>query len=321
MNTPILESVAAESAPAALPANAALAHTLVTLIRREFWEHRSLWVAPLLTAALLALCAIPGVARFDLGMVHMHTNAPAGLFTEEQRLGMSTIVQWALWGPLYLVMLFVLGFYLIDCLYAERRDRSILFWKSLPVSDALTVLSKLLVALAVVPLMVFALALLTYVVFAGIWQANVALGRAPAILAFDPLVWLKVEIAMLLGFILSALWYAPIAAYFMLVSAWARGKPLLWALLPLVLTLIERIAFGTHYLYNFIAYRLGGIWRTLSQGYVQHSGGLATLRPYTLLGELNFGAAFLDIDLWLGVLAAALMLYAAVRIRRYRDDS
>ena len=73
----------------------------------------------------------------------------------------------------------VLSYYLLDCLSAERRDRSILFWKSLPVSDGLTVASKLLTAFVVVPLGVFLLAMVTYFVFALIIAVRVAIGTAP----------------------------------------------------------------------------------------------------------------------------------------------
>ena len=109
----------------------------------------------------------------------------------------------------------------------------------------------------------------------------------------------------------------------MLVSAWARRSPFLWATLPpLLAPILERIALGTHYIWNYYNYRTWGIWATLVAGYrfriVTHEG----VAPVsTLLSDLQFRAAFTTAGLWLGVLAAAAILYVAVRVRRYRDDT
>jgi ABC-2 type transport system permease protein len=145
-------STPAGSAGLALPARAAahgdLQRTLVTLVRREFWEHRYLWIAPLVTAALLVVCAL-----FAHGHIHIDAGDGADMaFSATQKLAASTIAQGVVFVALNLVMGFVVSFYLVDCLYAERRDRSIYFWKSMPVSDGLTVASKVLVAMVVVPL-------------------------------------------------------------------------------------------------------------------------------------------------------------------------
>jgi ABC-2 type transport system permease protein len=293
-------------------------HTLLTLVRRELWEHRALWICPLVVAVLLALSAV-------IGQVHLDLDEVAQIATEHQRVALFTIVQWALSVPLYLMMLIVLSFYLLDCLYAERKDRSILFWKSLPVSDGLTVVSKLLVALVVVPLGVFALALLVHLVFSAILAMRVAAGNLPAVLSWNTFEWFRTEIAMLATLVLAVAWYAPVAAYLLLVSAWARRSPFLWSCLPPVLApILERIAFGTYYLAHFIRYRSVGIWQTLAlgQGHGHVIRRFADLRPVgTVLDTLNYRGAFTDIDLWLGLAFTAALAYAAIRIRRYRDDT
>jgi ABC-2 type transport system permease protein len=319
MNSTLAEAAGDTPRPAPLPAARPRGATVITLVRREFWEHRYLWLVPLVTAVLIALCGV-------LGRAHMDFDADAGFkdwMRDEQRVALASIVQWVLAVPLWLVLLFLLSYYTLDCLYAERKDRSILFWKSLPVSDGLTVGSKLLVALVVAPLLVYVLAILAQLLFTGIVSVRMAVGNVPPVLKWSTIEWLRTELVMLLILILSALWYAPVAAALMLVSAWARRSPFLWATVPPVLApLLERIAFGTHYLWDFIRYRTDGIWRTLVDGYqfriISHHG----LRPVgTLLSDLNFRGAFADRDLWLGVVAAAVLLFAAVRIRRYRDDS
>jgi ABC-2 type transport system permease protein len=300
------------AAPVSLTGTLGTRATLVTLIRREFWEHAALWRAPLIAAVLLALCAIPahvGIDARDLADVQHNRVA---IFTATQLLAV----------PLYLVMLIVLTFYVLDCLYAERKDRSILFWKSLPVSDGLTVLSKFLVAVAVVPLGVFALGLLTQLAFVAIWELRVAAGNAPALITWDTLAWIRTALVFFLCVLLGALWYAPGVAALLLVSAWARRAPMMWATLPLILApILERIAFGTHYLGSFLRYRTVGIWHTLSQGGPPMVEGHQARGMDTLLTTLNFGRAFTSVDLWLGVVAAAVLLYVTIRIRRYRDDT
>jgi ABC-2 type transport system permease protein len=225
--------------------------------------------------------------------------------------------------PLYIVIAFVGSFYLLDCLYAERKDRSILFWKSLPVSDGLTVCSKLLVGLVVAPLGVFALALLAHLVFSAILGARVALGSLPPVITWNSYEWLRTEALLLLATLFAVLWYAPIAGYLLLVSAWARRAPTLWATLPFVLgPVLEWVAFGTRYLLSFINYRLGGIWGILGVERLKIiSKHGPELSVGTALEVFDFRGALTSIDLWLGLAATAAFVYAATRIRRYRDDT
>jgi ABC-2 type transport system permease protein len=318
-----MTSSAAESAPETrasdVPAPKALPEVVLTLVRREFWEHRYLWLAPAVVAALIALCAVLGDREVDI----KNNVSWEGMPSHPQRVAISSMLQWILAMPLYVVLLFLISYYALDCLYAERKDRSILFWKSLPVSDALTVGSKLLVALVVAPLVVFVLAIVTHLVFEAIVAARIAAGNLPPLIEWSSFEWLRTETVMLLLLGLAMLWYAPLAAALMLVSAWARRSPFLWATLPPVLApILERMALGTHYLWDFYRYRTTGIWHVLTDGY---HWGLIThhdVQPVgTLFDELQFAAAYSNIDLWLGVLATGAILFLAVRIRRYRDDT
>jgi ABC-2 type transport system permease protein len=222
-------------------------------------------------------------------------------------------------------MTIVLSFYLMDCLYLERKDRSILFWKSLPVSDATTVISKLLVALVVVPLGVYLTAMVASVLVQMILAVRIAHGSLPNIaVAWDTVAWLKVQGLMLYGLIISMLWYAPLAAFLLLISAWARKNVFLWTTLPPVIAIImERIAFGTRYTKHLLQYRTWGIWDALGvnptppEG-VGH-GRVVSLAD--LFDDIAMGKAFLNIDLWLGLAVAAVFIFAAIRFRRYRDDT
>jgi ABC-2 type transport system permease protein len=316
MNT-TLES-AGTPVPAATARGANTANTLLMLGRRELWEHRGLWLAPLAVAVILI-----GACVLAILYAHPELHAAVGLhwFTSDQRAAAFLGANWSLSMPLYLVAYIVVFFYLCDCLYAERKDRSILFWRSLPVSDELTVAAKLLVAAVAVPLGVYLLAAVTNLLFVGFWNLFVSMGGAPQLRVWDGAAWLGAEGRQFLVVILTSIWYAPIYAYLMLISAWARRSLYLWVTLPSTLApIIEWLTFRTHYVWDFIAYRCFGIWRIVGLGHTELAGGHARVGTPTY-GTGHFAAAFTNIDLWLGVLAAVALLYAAARIRRYRDDT
>jgi ABC-2 type transport system permease protein len=287
--------------------------TLRTLIRREFWEHTALWLVPLIVAAALAVVTVfaksVGVRVNDVSIQNVDADARIIVLNMSQMLWVAV---------LYVAAAIVGAFVALDCLYAERKDRSILFWKSLPVSDGLTVLSKFLVIVVVAPLGIFVLGAVGHLVALGIWQLRAASGAVPDVATWNTIAWLRGECVILLMLILASLWYAPLVAASMLLSAWVKRSPLLWAILPLVLGCIfELIVFRTKHLWHFLQYRSGGIWNVLT-----HRDGYSVINgPGKLLNDLNWAAAFTHVDLWLGVLATAALLYGAMRIRRYRDDT
>jgi ABC-2 type transport system permease protein len=313
---------AVDFTPAASVAGRSSLQIFAVLVRRELWEHRALWLAPLVLAVLLlATTFLPYVGAFPFvhdEQVWQHEASRAALFG---------LMELGLTVPQYLVMLIVLSFYLTDCLYSERKDRSILFWKSMPISDGATVASKLLTALVVVPLGVYLLALVTSVLFAGLMRLRVSLGYIPTGMAiWNTVVWLKLQALMLYGVIISALWYAPAAAYLIFMSAWARRNVMLWATLPpLIAVILERFAFGTRHVADWMEYRTLGIWETLDLDRAVQSvvtdGSSQIVSLSGIFDTMNFIAPLLNIYLWLGVAVAAALAFAAARIRRYRDDT
>jgi ABC-2 type transport system permease protein len=287
--------------------------TLTALVRREFWEHAALWWVPLGMGAFLLLAAM-------VSSVMGHQGAPMPRMEEGMGVMILNGSQFAFAAIVYFISASVVTYYALDCLYAERKDRSILFWKSLPVSDGLTVLSKFLVAMVVVPLLAFAAALVCHLLGLVIWELRVAAGGVPDVIRWDTLAWLRGELVILMILVLSSLWYAPVIAACMLLSAWLRRgpPPWVWALVgPFVLALFELIIFRTHYLWGVLRYRRMGIWTVLT-----HKDGHPVLTEHMhVLGDFNWVGAFTDLDLWLGVLVAGALLYAAARVRRYRDDT
>jgi ABC-2 type transport system permease protein len=261
----------------------------ITLVKREFWEYRSLWIAPLVVAGFFLAAAICAV----LFGSHISIRGPAGFGPVDANPVLVGLMGLA--AQVFLVSLITCFVYLLDCLYSERKDRSILFWKSMPVSDASTVLVKFAVAMVIVPVGVYALVTVTY----GLIYVALALGM-PSFAQFAAGTgvgdWFDAQ-ARLLGMITaSQLWYAPIAAWFMLASVASRRAPSLIAILPPVaLGVAESMLFRTGYIWQFLGDRLRpqpDLWHALSLP-----------------------------DLWVGLVVAAGMLYMVIRLRRYRDDT
>ena len=269
-------------------------------IRRELWEHRSIYVAPLAAAAIFLF-------GFLVGLPH-HLRA---VRTEDQA-HQALDIPYQLAAALIMGTAFIVGiFYSLDALYGERRDRSILFWKSLPVSDLTTVLSKLTVPLVILPVLSFAIAvvtqflmlLLSSVVLLG---SGLNLGMYWAHSSFFHLS------VILLYHILTVhgLWYAPIYGWLLLVSACAPRAPFIWAFLPpFVVWGLEKIAFNSSHFLAMVNYRLNGPQPTTTAPDSQLMDMLSALSPAQF---------FSTPGLWTGLLIAAAFLFAAVRLRRYR---
>jgi ABC-2 type transport system permease protein len=285
---------------------------LRTLIRRELWEHRALWIAPLVVAALLLLLAIVGKMNFD--------SSDAAL-PEQRRALFAVIMAYAV-VPQFLVLGIVTWMYAGDCLYTERKDRSILFWKSMPVSDTLTVLSKLLLVAVLVPLGVYVVSLVTTLLMSGIYLVRAWQDHSGDAF-WDAGTWLRIQWITLLSVVAGSLWFAPITAFLMLVSAWARRSVQLWVFLPpIILAVGESFALGSHHIRNILFYRLGGVFAhtgTVMPGPGDGADARATLN--LLFANIDPSPVFVNADLWLGLVVAALLIVATIRIRQYRDDT
>ena len=276
----------------------------LTLVRRELWEHGSLIWAPLVMALMIIVVSlvsgmVKGSVDIDLGE---DRPLPELFGDAEKQRGIFTLVMAGLVLPQLLVGFVVVFFYLLDSLFTERRDRSILFWKSLPVSDAKTVLSKLFVALVAVPLWSWALSLVVGLVVFGVVAAQVSGTPAAGLGTWHGGTWLTVQAAMLGKMVIAALWYLPVAGWLLLVSVLAKRAPFLWATLPfLVLSLAERIALGSNVVGALVAQRLFGF-----------SEEVSLMSEFPLLASPG---------LWIGVAVGAALVYAAIRVRRRSDDS
>jgi len=204
-------------------------------------------------------------------------------------------------------------FYCAEALHSERRDRSILFWKSLPVSDLITVLAKASIPFIFLPLLTFAITLvLQFIVLLLSSAVLLASGLSVASL-WTRLPIVEMSLLMLYHIVTAhALWPAPIYCWLMLVSGWARRAAFLWAALPLVaIAGVEKIAFHTQYFATLVGYRLIG--GSAPMGYAPTD--IFPTDPMTHIMPGNFLSSP---SLWIGLAIAAAFLAAAVRLRRYQ---
>ncbi|MCU1242362.1 MAG: hypothetical protein JWO71_3088 [Candidatus Acidoferrum typicum] len=277
-------------------------------IRRELWENRSIYVAPLVAGVL-------GMLAFYINLFYLPRTLRAvpGMDPGHQQMMIAMPYGHLAW--LLLPTAFIVGFfYSLDALHGERRDRSILFWKSLPVSDLTTVLSKASIPLVILPLLVFAIAVVLHLMMLLLSTAVLLLtGGVATLWAHLPL--FQLELVLLYGLVVSALWHAPLYAWLLLVSAWARRATFLWAVLPLLaIGVLEWIVFHTWHFANLLHNRLLGFaWDAFN--FTTPDGSAVDLHfiPVSLLTPGRFLSTP---GLWIGLIFAAIFLAAAVRLRR-----
>lgn len=285
----------------------------IWLVRREFWENRAIWVIPLAIGAFMILCALFG--RADMMMV------------SSQALG-RTAGQALLVGvgaTFFAVMSIYAAWYLLDCLYADRKDRSVLFWKSLPISDATTVLSKLATAVIVIPLVYFAAADLTTLLMAFI--ISVRAGSLVGGALWQAGLWLQIQLLWLYLIVTTAIWYLPVSAYLLLISSWAKRAVMLWSILPpLALILGERWFFGTHVIAHQLSVRLFGFVdaafnANLASWVSANTADSATVRtPADIWSFLDFAGFFSSMATWAGAAVGVVLIIGSIQLRMRRTE-
>jgi ABC-2 type transport system permease protein len=283
-------------------------------ILRELWDNPSIVVAPAAVGLLLVIATLVAAVRFT---------GPLLLKLGEKNLALSTVaIAPFLPVPMFLgiTMVLVAAFYSLDALLGERQDRSILFWKSLPVSDSLTVLSKMAVPIVILPIVTFVVAIATDILIFVIETIALLVHHAPVVSSWAGIPVVSILALMAYAAVVVTLWYAPIYAWFLLVSAWVRRIPLITAVAPFILLpFFEKIAFHTDYVRNFIGDRIGGVFTVaFLHQYTEHSHNHAVVgyNGVPLNSLLTPGHFLATPGLWGGLLFAALALFLIIRLRR-----
>lgn len=313
-------------------------HKFKLLLKREFWEHKGgfFW-APLIAGAITLLFTVLGAIGGSIlksrhgNEIHINDANPDQI---ARALGGAGDV--ALLGGIAIALMvlgFVVFFYALGSLYDDRKDRSVLFWKSLPVSDASTVGSKVAWALALAPLISVAigivLGLALWIVAALTTTVNGLPGATGIFTYSHPVRVISHVLAMLP---LYALWALPAVGWLMLCSAAARSKPFLWAVMIPVLG-CALISFSNVVL--GMGYDVGPLWYTVAYRSllsVFPGTWMPTIDSVTadrVQGPEDIGLAVNaadhwavagTADLWIGAVVGVLMIAAAIRLRRWRDE-
>jgi ABC-2 type transport system permease protein len=274
-------------------------------VRREIWEHRGVLIAPAVVGAFVIVAVLLGIMRGAL-----HINMDMMVNGDRQPLH---VVDLAYMPAMFAIMVvaFLASFmFCLGTLHGERRDRSVLFWKSLPVSDTTTVLAKAIIPFVIVPVFAMALIVATHLVILVILAVAHAANGQSASMAWTGIDLPRMWVGTLYHLVtIHVLWYAPIYAYLMMVSAWAKRAPLLWAILPpVVIGVVEKIAFNTDHVFRLIDDRLKGL----------SAGSMAGVNdtPVFWMAPMTPLRFLATPGLWIGLVVAALFLYTAVRLRR-----
>lgn len=281
-------------------------HALYWSVRRELWENRYVYVAPVAVAAVFVIANLAGMTHLTDKLRALSSGDP-----EQYR---NAILQ-----PYDIAAAFMMGayilvtlFYCADALYSERRERSILFWKSLPVSDLTVVLSKASIPFIILPLLTFALTwVLQFTIL--LLSSAVLLARGVSVGAlWRHLPILQMSLLMLYHVVTAhMLWPAPIYCWLLLVSGWARRATFLWAALPvLAIAGVEKIAFHTQHFLTLVGHRLIG------ETHIAYMS--PDVFPTDPMAHITPGPFLLSPSLWFGLLIAAAFFAAAVRLRRYQ---
>lgn len=318
-------------------------NTFKWLLKREFWEHKGgfFWMPIIVGAIMTAFIAISLViAVFGIkdGMQinGVAASSLAASMGGEQKVEFASRLVTGYAGlsmPILVSLSIAIFFFCLGSLFDERKDRSVLFWKSLPVSDTATVLSKVAVALGIAPVIAVVVATVTAIVsglLICIAAAAAGVNIFGEVLSNSGTYLAPIQLAAMLP--IYALWALPTIGWLMMVSAWSRSKPFLWAIgAPLLTGMLLSWVNG---MFSF-NWNMGWFWKniigrllgSLFPGSWLGMQGQAlpseeTMRSASAMSNMvtqswqSLGAA----NLWMGVALGVAMIYAAIRLRRWRDE-
>lgn len=224
---------------------------------------------------------------------------------------------WVMGGISWVALPFVVFFSLLSALYEERRDRSILFWKSMPVADWQEVLAKLITPVLVAPLVFLGVAIAAQLLVA-FFLSFVVLFQGGPVLELWPLATMMSTWAMfVVHYAMSTLWMLPLLAWVLFVSSYASRLPFMWAVLPpAVVFAVEGILFETTNVLRWFAIHLGG-WQVQ---YGNHDVDIDGPSDFLALvfGETweAFTHSLTSGQFWVGLIIAGGFVFGAIEMRK-----
>jgi ABC-2 type transport system permease protein len=318
-------------------------NTMKWLVKREFWEHKGgfYWTPAVIGAIMTFILALTVFGAAYYGGKHgMQINGAqvtslSRVMDANDRAEMVAAIATGYMGtaaPLFMAMAFVVFFFCLGALFDERKDRSVLFWKSLPVSDWETVLSKVATALVIAPLITLAFATITGVLNLLIICTAAAMSGVNvfgAVLSSSATYLAPFQLASIIP--VYIVWALPTVGWLMMVGAWARTKPFLWAVgVPCLIGALSSwfnamfdFGWSIEWFWQHIVARgllsvAPGSWFAFTPvtpevSYLQHNADNMILvgESWRTLGTANA---------WIGAAIGSAMVFAAIRLRRWKDE-
>ena len=300
----------------------------LALVKREIWEHRSLYITPAVVGLVLTLAVMTAFV-FASGYQHIVDMGIVGaqnmVGDAERRAAMFALLMGNT-APFLFAGAILTIFYCLDSLYAERKNKSILFWRSLPITDAETVISKLLTAMVAIPLIALAVIIVTHLVVLILTSLYVSFqGGSSVFLIWKSAPVFDVWAGMLVFMLLLPIWYSPFIGWFLFVSAWTKRSPLLMAFLPLVVVpTLEYWVLRTHVIWDAIQTRFEQLpmFRGIDpERLFDEHDFIGDAELVSLVAYIDIGKFLTSPAMWAGVVVCGLFITAAIYVRRYRDDS
>lgn len=302
------------------------------LIKREIWEHRSIWITPAAVAFVVTFIAVAAVimaAAFGESInPDIEKLADATIPEVIRRAALAGILL-VNTGVFVMAMWFLTIFYCLDALYAERKDKSILFWRSLPITDAETVVSKLLTAVVAIPVATMAAVIVSHLlnlIIMSVWLG--VEGANPLRFIWGAVPLLDTWSAVFIFLMAIPIWLAPLLGWFLFISAWAKRGPFLRAVLPIaILPILEYIIFKSWHLgwaiVNRLSFQLMPIYdvTALASGFDEDDLHSLLEQDISLVSLLDVSGFLTSVEVWTGILVCGLFVTAAIYVRRYRDES
>lgn len=303
---------------------------VLTQFKREFWESRASFIrTPMILAGILMLLLVLGQVTFqykqagiswDLEFSEKHSHEMDPDFLRQltsgelysahpQVLGVGLGVLHMIFA---LVLLLVLNSYFLGSLYSDRRDQSILFWKSLPVTERQNVFTKLGAGVLGAPMFYGAAALVTGAFYLILISVYAGLFLGLPLPGFGMLLssFLGSVIGLIAGWLLMSLWALPIFCWLMFCSALAKKVPFLMALgIPLVLVVLEFWVLGTTHIGGAIKHQINGALASLGK-----------VIPFPDQIGYQVSQSMAEPALWIGLLFSGLLLAGCIWLRNYRYE-
>jgi ABC-2 type transport system permease protein len=299
------------------------------LIKREYWEHRgAMFLTPAIMAAVFAGLLILSAFGNDIDITNNgetfspwdHLPRAVDAFEKLDDNERSRGVQIGLYAPIVLfgfVMLIISLFYALGSLYDERKDRSILFWKSLPISDTSTVLSKFVSVIILIPILYFAITVAFQLFLLLFTTVGAWFGGSSGVTIWASSNLFEVLFNSLFSMIVASLWLAPIWSWLMLASSWANKVAFLWGTLPIfMISVAEGWVFHSSHFIEMIGKRIANGFTILNSNMHFLAGG-----DMFDVHVMHWYEVFANVEFWAGLMVSAAFLAGAIYTRRHRDES